>query len=543
MKARKLLNIRRYGKLFKIHQVNSEKDELLSHSSQQRISEMHRFIVSSRIQAPEPLVTSATFLRKVKSKIVIGTDNRNDMKKRLEHISTREKALKLNLQPTIYGVFAEIGAGQEVVNQFFNAGAASGTIAKSISAYDMTISDSIYGETSKYVSRDRVQSMLDVEFSMLQNSLSTRSPQKHFFVFANTVETTNYQKTNQGQGWIGIRYQLTPNGPPVTCVIHVVLHTDDVAEQRKIIGELGVNMIYGAFEYSHEAEELFIENLKQNLNSDYLEINFIELNGNQFDSKKSIRLSLQLVKSGLTKMIMLGENFEILQPNNTLYKKDVVLVRGRFKPPTKVTEEMFISSRNQLLSTHQMSEHGLMAVAEITFHCFQDQTELSLDDFLQRAELIIGLGYPLVITNFTYHHQLIDFMRTNFMLKSLNIVLGMDNLRKVISSNNEHTAENGLLTLLQSISSYNGRIMVFPELNYESELSGLEDLTMDSSNKHLFNFLQSKGKIEEIRDVKKELLSIRSDQVLNAIVNNNDSWRQEVPHQIISILDFHSRLK
>ncbi|MFT6245733.1 MAG: hypothetical protein ACJA0U_001671 [Salibacteraceae bacterium] len=464
------------------------------------------------------------------------------MEKYLEQFTTREKALKLNLQPTIYGVFAEVGAGQEVVNQFFNAGSASGTIAKSISAYDMTISDSIYGETRKYVSRDRVESMLEVEYEMLKNSLSTRSPQKHFFAFANTIETTNFQQANQGQGWIGIRYQLTPNGPPVTCIIHIVLQTNDVVEQRKIIGELGVNLIYGAFEYSHH-NELFVENLKQNINSDYLEINYIELNGNQFDSKKSIRLSLQLVKSGLTKMIMLGKNFEVLQPSNSLYKKDVVLVRGRFRPPTKVTEEMFLRSQNQLANNNKLSEHGMMAVAEITFRCFQDQTELSVDDFLQRAELIVGLGYPLVITNFTFHHELIHFMRNSFNLNSLSIVLGMDNLRKVISNKQKYTSEEGLLELLQAISSYNGKIMVFPELNQKSELSVLEDLNLDPAVLHLFRYLQSKGKIEEIEGVNKELLSIRSDQVLNAIVNNKDSWRSDVPQQIVSILDYQAQLK
>ncbi|MFK7785321.1 MAG: hypothetical protein AB8B56_09400 [Crocinitomicaceae bacterium] len=464
------------------------------------------------------------------------------MKNQLEQLSTQEKALELNLQPTTYGVFAEIGAGQEVVNHFFNAGAASGTIAKAISAYDMTVSDAVYGETRKYVSRERVESMLDVEYNLLSKSLATRASQKHFFAFANSIETINFQKTNQGQGWLGIRFQATPNGPASTCIIHVILHTDDVVEQRKIIGDLGVNLIYGAFEYSHDTE-LFVENLKQNINLDYLEVNFIELCGNQFDSKHSIRLSLQLVKSGLTKMIMLGKNFEVLQPSNSLYKKDIILVRGRFRPPTKVTEEMFLRSQNQLVNDHQKDEHGVMAIAEITFRCFQDRTELSLDDFLQRAELIVGLGYPLVITNFTYHHELSNFMRSNFKLSSLNIVLGMDNLRKVTKHRQDFDAEDGFLKLLEAINSFDGKILAFPELNHRSELSGLNDLKLSPSIKHLFHFLTSKGKIEEIRGVNKELLSIRSDQVLNAIMNNELSWRKEVPDQIIPILDYQAQTR
>ncbi len=464
------------------------------------------------------------------------------MKNQLEHLSIQEKALKLNLQPTTYGVFAEIGAGQEVVNHFFNAGAASGTIAKAISAYDMTISDSVYGETQKYVSRERVERMLDVEYNDLSKHLSTRAAQKHFFVFANTIETINFQKTNQGQGWLGIRYQLTPNAPPATCIIHVILHNDDVTIQRKMIGDLGVNLIYGAFEFSHD-NELFIENLKQNINTDYLEINYIEMNGTQFDSKKSIRLSLQLVKSGLTKMIMIGQNFEILQPMNSLYKKDVILVRGRFKPPTKVTEEMFLRSQNQLLKNDLKNESSVLAVAEITFRCFQDQSELTLDDFLHRAELIVGLGYSLVITHFTYHSELINFMRSTFKLNSLNIVLGMDNLRKVTGGQQDSNAAGGFLKLLEALSSFNGKILVFPELNHRSELSGLADLKLNPTINHLFQYLISSGKIEEISGVNKELLSIRSDRVLHAILNDEDSWREAVPSRIIPILNYHTQVK
>lgn len=461
------------------------------------------------------------------------------MKEKLKELTIQEKALKLNLQPTIYGVFAEIGAGQEVVNQFFKAGAASGTIAKSISAYDMTLSDSIYGETKKYVSRERVESMLNVEYDKLVSTLSARSPQKHFFAFANSIETTNYQKTNKGQGCMGIRYQLTPNGPPVTCILHLILHTDDVNEQRKLIGELGVNLIYGVFEYSHDTE-LFVESLRQNLNCDYLEINLIELTGNQFDAKKSLRLSLQLVKSGLTRMIMLGTELNVVQPINYLYKKDVVLVRGRFRPPTKVTEEMFRRSQLQLMNKYKIGEHNLMPVAEITFKCFQSQTELSLDDFLHRAELVVGMGYPLVITNFTYHHELMNFMRSNFTLRSLNIVLGLDNLRKVATSGKDYQAEEGVLKLLEAIGSMNSRILAFPEINQRSELVGLDNLQLDENIRHLFNYLVGKRKVEEIEGVNKELLSIRSDKVLQSILRNDGVWRDEVPTQIVKILDYQN---
>ncbi len=464
------------------------------------------------------------------------------MKQHLEDLTIQEKALKLNLQPSIYGVFAEIGAGQEVANHFFKAGAASGTIAKTISAYDMTVSDTVYGRTEKYVSKDRVESMLDVEYEKLVASLSTKSSMKNFFVFSNSIETINFQKTNKGQGWLGVKFQLTPSSPPSTCIIHVIFHVDDVNEQRKIVGDLGVNLIYGAYEYTH-SPELFVENLKQNINTDYLEINFIELEGSQFDKNISLQLSLQLVKSGLTKMIMLGTSGEILQPSNALYKKDVLLIRGRFRPPTKVTEEMFLKSKNQLVRNNHSSEHNVLAVAEITFKCFQERTELSLNDFLDRTKLISELGYPLMITNFTYHHELISFMNDVFRLNSLNIVLGLDNLRKVTKLERMVNVEENVLKLLLSMSSENNRILAFPELDRHGELSGLENLKLDPAIQNLFNFLKSTNRIEEIEEVDKNLLSIRSDKVLlAAITNKDDEWRASIPERLLPVFDQHIRM-
>lgn len=459
------------------------------------------------------------------------------MKSHLKNISTLEKALELNLQPSIYGAFAEIGAGQEVANQFFKAGAASGTIAKTISTYDMTVSDSVYGETNKYVSKSRVESMLEVEYKKLVEGLSARTAQTHFFVLADSIETINYHKTNQGQGWMGIKFQQTPNGPTSTCIIHLLFHTNDINEQRKIVGDLGVNLIYGAFEYIHEPE-LFINSLRQNINPDYLEINFIECSGNKFSTTDSLAMSLQLVKSGLTKMIMIGKEGEILQPSNALYKKDVVLIRGRFRPPTKVTEEMFNRSREQLVRNELAQDHTILPVAEITFTCFQEQSELSLSDFIHRSRLIGALGYPVMVTNFTRHHELIEFMNSIFRLNSLNIVLGLDNLRKVTSNEQKAGLEKRILELALSISSSNNRILAFPELNSQGELTGLESLKLKPTINHLFSFLKSMDRILEVENVNPELLSIRSDKVHHALKNNiEEGWRDAIPERLILALN------
>lgn len=456
------------------------------------------------------------------------------MKIKLDESSTEEKALILNLQPSIYGVFAEIGAGQEVANHFFNAGAASGTIAKTISAYDMIVSDSIYGGTKQYVSKDRVKSMLNVEYEQLVVNLAAKAAMTHFFVFANSIETTNFAKTNQGQGWLGIKFQLTPNSLPATCLIHIIFHTKDVGEQRRIVGDLGVNLIYAAYEYSDEPE-LFIESLRQNINSDYLEINSIELEGDAFDKNTSIELSLLLVRNGLTKMIMLGADGKILSPSNALYKKDILLNRGRFRPPTKVTEEMFKKAQQKLEEEGLAKRHNILPIAEITFRCFQEQTELTLKDFLKRSQMIAELGYPLIVTNFTYHHELIDFLQSIFKLNSLNIILGLDNLRKVITHNQNRDIEQKMLRLLTAMTSGNARILAFPELNNQNKLLGLEELQMHQDVRYFFDFLKNTGRITPIENLDQELLSIRSDQVLNAI-RSQQPWEHMVPEAIVPLL-------
>lgn len=452
----------------------------------------------------------------------------------LDILSTEEKALSLNLQPSIYGVFAEIGAGQEVANHFFKAGAASGTIAKTISAYDMTVSDSIYGTTKKYVSKERVQSMLNVEYEKLITNLAAKASMKHFFVFANSIETINFDKTNKGQGWLGVKFQLTPNSRPATCLIHVNFHTKDVHEQRRIIGDLGVNLIHSAYEYN-ATPELFIDNLKQNLNTDYFEINFIELIGEQFRSSASLELSLLLVRSGLTKMIMLGKDGQILSPSNALYKKDVLLNRGRFRPPTKITEEMFDKSQQLILSEEQLSRHNVLPIAEITFRCFQEQTELTMKDFMMRYKMVAELNIPLMITNFTYHHELIDFLMSYTKMNSLNIILGQDNLRKVMTMNTKGDLEQNMLRLITAMTSGNCKILAFPELNSMDGLSSIDDLDIPKEVQPLFDFLKATSRIKEIPGVNKELLTIKSDAVLKALFDNQP-WEHLVPEKIIPVL-------
>jgi hypothetical protein len=452
-----------------------------------------------------------------------------------KHLTSLEKALRINLQPSIYGVFAEIGAGQEVSNHFYKAGAASGTIAKSICAYDMMVSDTIYGKTKRYVSKERLQSMLDVEYQNLVASVPSKASVAHFFAFANTVETTNYLKTNKGQGWVGLKFQLAPNSRPTICLLHVIMHTNDVHEQQKLIGDLGVNLLYGAYEYQNEPEH-FIQSLKDNIDSSLLEINFIEVIGDHEAEHMSKLLSLLLVKYELTNMIMIGTNGEILQPLNALYKKDAIIVRGRFNPPTKVTVEMFERAKTQLQEVHKKRKQDLLAVAEITFKCYQENKELVLEDFLNRAELLSKLGYPVLVTNFEFHKDFIQFINNFVKLNSLNLVLGLDNLERSIQPKMTHDNERDFVKLIDAIVGGNNRILAFPEVDLSGQLTGMRSLNLESGVRALLQFLETTGRIEDIERVDIGVLKIRSNTVLDLLKSNKSEWEDMVPHILRPLL-------
>src|SRR5256885_11193832 len=171
--------------------------------------------------------------------------------------STRQKALKLNLDSTTYGTFAEIGGGQEVARWFFSVGGAAGTVAKSISAYDMAVSDSLYGPAKRFVSRQRLEAMLEQEYTQLLEGLgSKRGDAKRFFVFADTVATRSFRKEGNGRGWLGVRLQTRPHEPPSDIIVHAHLLDSTAVREQEALGVLGVNLIHAAFFHRGDPADL-----------------------------------------------------------------------------------------------------------------------------------------------------------------------------------------------------------------------------------------------------------------------------------------------
>jgi hypothetical protein len=305
-------------------------------------------------------------------------------------LGTRQKALKINLSRKIYGSFAEIGAGQEVASLFFKAGAASGTIAKTISAYDMTFSDAIYGaeETGRYVCESRLMKMLNREYNLVEMRLAEkRGEDTTFFAFANTVVTINFQKTNEGHGWIGLRFQLTPRGPYNDAIIHVRMLDNTSLQQQQVLGIIGVNLIYACFYYHHSPETL-LKSLMDELSPDNIEIDMVRITGPDFPHVDNRLLSLQLVKNGFTNAALFGPDGNVLQPSETLYKKHILALRGRFRPVTHVNMDMLKKGHEQFLQEPDVDSSRVVVLAELTLSNLRTGDEIDEKDFLDRVDTL-----------------------------------------------------------------------------------------------------------------------------------------------------------
>jgi hypothetical protein len=247
-----------------------------------------------------------------------------------QKLDTHHKALTINLDATTFGSFAEIGAGQEVARWFLFVGGASGTVAKTISAYDKEVSDDLYGSGSRYVSKERLEAMLDSEWTQLLTQLNkTRGQQKRFFCFVDTVAARNFAGTNDANGWVGLRFQMQPGGPPNDILLHINMRDPSNALQQEAIGALGVNLIYAAF-YEAQSTEAFLESLAQDVVPERIEIDYVDLRGPAFEGWNCRALLVDLVRRGFAEGVFFPSKGSMVPPSDVLHKKAVVLAPGIF---------------------------------------------------------------------------------------------------------------------------------------------------------------------------------------------------------------------
>lgn len=449
-------------------------------------------------------------------------------------LDTKSKALRINLNKDIYGTFAEIGAGQETVRNFFRSGGASGTIAKAMSAYDKDFSDSIYGmeEDGRYVSQSRLQRMLRHEMDLIEDRLSReKHPNKLFFSYANTVTTIDFARTFKGHGWVGIRFQLDPLEGYNEIVLHLRFKETDARLQQETLGVLGVNLIYGAFYLNDNPKEL-IKSFYDNLGSHQLEIDMVNFSGPRFMYVDNRLMSLQLLKNGMTNAVMFGPDGNNLLPAQVLYKKNILALRGSFRPVTKVNMDMFENSKKLFLAEKKVDKDKTQIIFEITLSNLTAEGKINERDFLDRAELLCSLGQNVMITNFQQYFKLVEYF-SEFTKERMALAMGVYNLIQIFDEKYYRDLSGGILEAFGKLFFRDLKVYMYPYHDQETdEYINSENLKVHPRMKELYKFFKNNGRLVDIKDFDKNSLDIFSRTVLKMIMNGEKGWEEMLPEGI-----------
>jgi hypothetical protein len=449
--------------------------------------------------------------------------------------STRPKALKINLDAHKFGTFAEIGAGQEVVRWFFHAGKAASTIAKTISAYDMAISDGIYGPTEHYVSRQRLEAMLDHEFKRLVERLDQkRGEHTAFFVFADTSATQTHSHRPAGHSWLGVRFQTEPRGETSEIILHVEMLDPVTIEQQEALGLAGVNLIYGAFYFADDPAHL-IGSLMDDLSRRRIEIDMIKFSGPAFANVDNRLMSLQLVEQGLTDAAMFTADGAVVQPAEVLYNKPVLIERGSFRPVTNVTLEMLDRAAHQLQQDVPQAQ-DLVAIMEMTLNNLMFDQAIDHRDFLARVDILGALGKMVMISNYTRFDKVTSYLR-HYTQNCIGMPMGIPTLREVFDEKYYADLEGGILEGLGRLFQGHVRLFIYPTRETDAdELTTSDSLTVKPELSHLYRHLVENGYIAAIRDVDAGELHVMPGGVLAAIRSGDPSWEKLVPPQAAAVI-------
>jgi hypothetical protein len=451
-------------------------------------------------------------------------------------LSANQKALKINLDPMFYGTFAEIGAGQEVARWFFKVGGAAGTISKSISAYDMAVSDAIYGRCKRYVSRERLQGMLDYEHSLnLERLQSARRESTAFFAFANTVAARNYQGTNECHGWMGVKFQAHPRDDNSQIIIHVRMLDRENDLQQETLGIVGVNLLYAAF-FLHHRPELILESLLDNLTTQRIEIDMIEFSGIEFRHVDNRVMSLKLVQLGLSGAAMFGPTGEVLQPSEVLRKRPVLVERGSFRPVTKVNIDMIKSAHERFSSEPEVENGQIVELMEITMKNLLATGKIDLNDFLARADVLAAAGKTVLISDYFEYYRLAAYL-TRYTSQSIAVTMGVASLQELFQEDYYAGLEGGILEAFGKLFTKDLRIYVYPLRDQSTgQLSTVENIKMPGTLNSLYRHLVERGRIKQLDNFDETVLHIFSRDVLRRIKDNDDTWETMVPPEIARVI-------
>lgn len=453
-----------------------------------------------------------------------------------ERPNTERKALTINLDARRYGSFAEIGAGQEVVRWFFRVGGAAGTIAKSMSAYDMSVSDAIYGHCERYVCRKRLEDMLEHEHSLnLQRLRESRGDTTAFFVFADTVSARNFKGTNDCHGWMGVRFQAHPRDQDSQIIIHVRMLDTENALQQEALGIVGVNLLYGAFFLNHEPDQL-IESLLDNLNTRRIEIDMIEFSGIAFRHVDNRVMSLRLVQLGLSNAAMFSAKGEVLQPSEVLYKKPILVERGSFRPLTNVNVDMLRAAHEKFCREPDVVADQVVSLTEITMRNLQTDGDIDLRDFLARVDLLAACGMTVLISDYFEYYRLAAYL-ARYTKRKIGITMGAGSLHDLFDEKYYTQLDGGILESFGRLFKNDLKLYIYPLLDRATgELTKVDNLAIAPELRKLYQYLVEKGCIEQLEDYDPRHLGTFSREVLRMIQEGDLSWTDHVPREVAEVI-------
>ena len=452
-------------------------------------------------------------------------------------IPTSRKALTINLDSKFYGTFAEIGGGQEVARNFFQAGGASGTIAKTISAYDKSFSDANYNNHKKgrYVSEQRLEKMLTKEYKELIKLLRSEKPDASFFVFADTVEILNYGKTNYPHGWMGVKFQLSPDKEPNLVLMHVKLLENDSLLQQITLGILGVNLVY-ACKNHYSTPNAFLQSLTDNLSTDRYRITMMKMSGPDLEYVDNRLLGLQLVRNGMTHAIMFDKNGNVQQPSDMLYKKNVLAFRGTFKPITYITKDILRKSLDLFQKDEDYNQENTLSFCEMTTNNLLAEGELDERDFLERVNMLNLIGQNVMVSDIREYYKMVSFFG-QFKLKKLRLVIGVPTLEKVVDKRFYKELKGGILEAVGNMFPKNMKLYIYPTIRKGTgEMITSENIKMDSDVRYLYNYLKVNRFILDIKSSMSGQLHVKSREVLKMIRDNNPDWEKFVPMVVANVI-------
>ena len=458
------------------------------------------------------------------------------MKKTLRILSTLEKAQEINFSGRHYGTIAEIGAGQEVARWFFQAGGAAGTVAKSISAYDMTFSNAIYGKSGRFVSRERLKEMLDYEYRLLVERLGTeRGDQTRFFVFADTVTARSHKHASDGKGWLGIRFQTEANRAPGEIHLHVRLMDPTNSEQMEVLGMLGVNLIHAAFLHWRNPEEV-LNRLMDGIRYGRLEVDMVAFGGPVFSRVDNRLASLKLVRSNLTPVSLFAATGENLEAEDSFYNKSVLLLRGHYRPITNFHMRMMSKASAIFRADPANKGREIVEVCEITMRNLVRSRKAGIEDFLDRVDCMGALKRTVMVSNIFRFHRLAQYI-TQRTKGCVGFVIGVPLLSKMLEEQFYSDLPGGILEAMGRLFLPGVRLLVQP--GYDPVNGAFvtgHSLVVPEPIREIYEYLVRTGRIVDLSGEEKDLPSCSSSEILRNIRSGKKGWEKNVPSPVANLI-------